>query len=84
MNGVETTRAIRLRETLMPYSDRASITINGHLPIFACSAQVEPEQRCEIIEAGFDGVLRKPINMKRLAVIMAGVVDPASRKEGVL
>jgi CheY-like chemotaxis protein len=84
MNGVETTRAIRFRETLMPYSDRPSIAVNGHLPIFACSAQVEPEQRREIIEVGFDGVLRKPINTKRLGVIVAGVLDPVSRKQGAL
>lgn len=84
MNGVETSRAIRLRETLMPFSDRPSITINGRLPVFAYSAQIEPEQRHELVEAGFDGALRRPVNMKRLAVIAAGVLDPACRKEGAL
>ncbi|ORY73093.1 hypothetical protein BCR35DRAFT_354215 [Leucosporidium creatinivorum] len=84
MNGVETTRAIRLRETLMPFSNRRSIAINGRLPVFACSAQIEPEQMRKIVEAGFDGVLRKPINMRRLSVVVRGAVDPASRKAGAL
>ena len=64
MDGFETTRAIRAREE------------PGHrLPIIAVTANAQVEAREEARESGMDGIVVKPVDTKRLAVLLANCVE---------
>lgn len=52
MDGIETTRAIRLQEQ----------TTGHHIPILAMTAHAMKEDRNQCLEAGMDGYITKPID----------------------
>lgn len=84
MSGYEAVRTIRLHETAESYSHRLGTLLNAdRLPVFACSAHVEGDQLLALAEMGFDGFLSKPIDMKKLKRLVAGVEDAESRREEV-
>lgn len=89
LNGFETTRRIRgfeqeLKKNQRPkLKRRLSEEINGRLPIFAVSASLREQQREELAEHGVDGWILKPIDFKRLNVILKGVTDPSQRYKDV-
>jgi CheY-like chemotaxis protein/two-component sensor histidine kinase len=58
-------------------TDRARI--QGRLPIFAVSASLERHTQESLSAAGLDGWLSKPIDFKRLGVILEGVVSREAR-----
>ncbi|RPB00553.1 hypothetical protein L873DRAFT_1679861 [Choiromyces venosus 120613-1] len=53
--------------------------INGRVPIFAVSATLVEERRTEYIDFGFDGWILKPVDFKRLKLLLDGIRDPAIR-----
>jgi len=59
-------------------SKRAAL--NGRVPIFAVSASLIEKERQKYIDAGFDGWILKPIDFKRLGVLLVGIVDQSTRK----
>ena len=75
VDGLTSTKMIRSHEktharTIL--SPRAAI--NGRTPIFAVSASLVEKERDQYINAGFDGWILKPIDFKRLGVLMDGIV----------
>lgn len=51
----------------------------GHIPIFAVSASLVEKDRHTYIDAGFDGWILKPIDFKRLHVLLDGISDDKTR-----
>ncbi|KAJ3773797.1 hypothetical protein FB446DRAFT_511679 [Lentinula raphanica] len=83
LNGLEASERIREHEkTVPPSSDdqRLSLLLNGRIPIFAVSASLYEQQRSKLSDAGMDGWILKPIDFKRLAIILKGVTDLDQRK----
>ena len=54
-------------------SDRASQ--NGRIPIFAVSASLIEKERVKYVEAGFDGWILKPVDFKRVELLLKGIID---------
>ena len=84
LNGLEATERIRELETSsLPRKDRVSHVLNGRIPIFAVSASLLERQRGELAATGLDGWILKPIDFKRLRIILRGVTDPVQRTRDV-
>jgi CheY-like chemotaxis protein len=54
--------------------------LNGRVPIFAVSASLVEERRKEYMELGFDGWILKPVDFKRLQILMEGILDSGARQ----
>lgn len=80
LDGYECTAAIRALEASETVEVPRSHRLNGRIPIFAVSASLVESRREEMINLGLDGWILKPIDFKRLQVILNGVMDPAQRK----
>ncbi|CAD6567826.1 MAG: Light-sensor Protein kinase [Alectoria sarmentosa] len=81
VDGLTSTKMIRSFEKSFPdefLSRRAAL--NGRVPIFAVSASLIEKNRQVYIDAGFDGWILKPIDFKRLTVIITGIVEEKTRK----
>ena len=85
LNGFEATRKIRdfEKELNKEMVRRPSHALNGRIPIFAVSASLFEHQREELAGHGIDGWILKPIDFKRLAVILKGVIDPIQRQNDI-
>ncbi|KAI0754648.1 hypothetical protein C8Q80DRAFT_1095154 [Daedaleopsis nitida] len=83
LNGYEATERIRSLEKGKELADRLSHQHNGRIPIFAVSASLFENQREELHKLGMDGWILKPIDFKRLRVLLRGVVDPLQREKDV-
>ncbi|EKM49752.1 uncharacterized protein PHACADRAFT_106758 [Phanerochaete carnosa HHB-10118-sp] len=85
LNGYEATERIRALEQDRKGSppNRLSYQLNGRLPIFAVSASLQEAQRDEMYSLGIDGWILKPIDFKRLRVILKGVTDISQREKDV-
>jgi len=57
--------------------------INRRVPIFAVSASLAEERRTEYVDLGFDGWILKPIDFKRIGLLLDGIRDPAIRAKNV-
>ncbi len=66
MNGIQALKKLR--------ADEATRAI----PVLAFTASVMPQDRREIMEAGFDGFLAKPINLKEFIASVAKALGGAS------
>ena len=55
--------------------------LNHRVPIFAVSASLIEKERQKYIDAGFDGWILKPIDFKRLSVLLCGIVEENTRKQ---
>ncbi|KAJ7134353.1 hypothetical protein C8R44DRAFT_610147 [Mycena epipterygia] len=85
LNGYEATERIRtLEKSCPPPHNRLSNSLNGgHIPIFAVSASLQEHRREEMANYGIDGWILKPIDFKRLKVILKGVTDPEQRERDI-
>jgi CheY-like chemotaxis protein len=88
LNGFESTEKIREHELLPdtipgPALDRRSYQLNGRIPIFAVSASLLEKQRGELSGCGMDGWILKPIDFKRLNVLLEGVTDASQRENDI-
>lgn len=82
VDGLTSTKMIRSYEKSHPtayLSNRASL--NGRVPIFAVSASLVEKDRQIYIDGGFDGWILKPIDFKRLSVLLTGIVEQSARME---
>ncbi|TPX07069.1 uncharacterized protein E0L32_010964 [Thyridium curvatum] len=52
---------------------------HGHVPIFAVSASLVEREKDTYVGAGFDGWILKPIDFKRLEVLLSGIRDGGVR-----
>ncbi len=81
VDGLTSTKMIRSFEKTHPanqLSDRA--TLNGRVPVFAVSASLVEKEHQAYIDGGFDGWVLKPIDFKRLSVLLSGIVEEEVRK----
>lgn len=81
VDGLTSTKMIRSYEKSHPkkiLSERAAT--NGRVPIIAVSASLVEKERQKYIDTGFDGWILKPIDFKRLGVLMTAIVDDAVRE----
>lgn len=81
IDGLTSTEMIRSYEKTHSagiLSYRAAL--NGRIPVFAVSASLVEKDRQKYIDAGFDGWILKPIDFKRLAVLLSGIVEEDTRK----
>ncbi|OCH91099.1 hypothetical protein OBBRIDRAFT_812319 [Obba rivulosa] len=84
LNGYEATERIRSFEHQgRNVSFRLSHKLNGRIPIFAVSASLFVSQREQLLRLGLDGWILKPIDFKRLRVILKGVTDLKQRERDV-
>lgn len=88
LNGFEATKCIRSLEQLTFEESpdepiRLSKHLNGRIPIFAVSASLLESQRDDMLELGMDGWILKPIDFKRLKLILKGILDSAQRERDV-
>lgn len=80
VDGLTSTKMIRSFEKSSKshiLSQRAAI--NGRVPIFAVSASLLEKERQVYIDGGFDGWILKPIDFKRLGVLLDGIVQEHTR-----
>ncbi|KAH8824835.1 hypothetical protein DL96DRAFT_1467371 [Flagelloscypha sp. PMI_526] len=81
LDGFQCTEKIRELENLRPQElTRPSQQNNGRIPIFAVSASLLEARRADLAGKGFDGWILKPIDFKRLDVILKGVLDDHQRQ----
>jgi len=90
LDGFEATRRIRDLEVQdkskglsTQSTQRPSQILNGRIPIFAVSASLLEQQRDDLSEHGLDGWILKPIDFKRLNIILKGITDPSQRRKDV-
>jgi hypothetical protein len=84
LNGFEATECIRAFEhdiaNEATEKARLSHALNGRIPIFAVSASLVESQHEDMANRGIDGWILKPIDVKRLKVILQGVTNPKQRE----
>jgi len=62
MNGIDALKALR--------ADPAT----AHMPVVAITASVMQQDRQQIVSAGFDGFIEKPVNLKNLLDTVQGAL----------
>lgn len=89
LDGFQATRRIRETESKLKATNTSSSTfrlsnrLNGRIPVFAISASLQESQREMLMEHGMDGWILKPVDFKRLKVIISGVLDTNQRRADV-
>ena len=81
VDGLTSTKMIRSFEkthTNDYLSKRAAL--NGRVPIFAVSASLVEKELQKYLDAGFDGWILKPVDFKRLSVLLSGIVEGKTRE----
>jgi len=81
VDGWASTRMIREQEHKNPTPSHAVLSC-GRTPIFAVSGMLRRGDEQQYAEAGFDGWMPKPIDMKRLVTYLAGAWDAVTRRRG--
>lgn len=80
VDGLTSTQMIRSFEKTVPRSNLSSRAgINGRVPIFAVSASLVEQELQTYLDAGFDGWVMKPIDFKRLSILLTGIVEDDAR-----
>lgn len=80
VDGLTSTKMIRSFEKTHPgYCLSEHAAHHGRVPIIAVSASLIEKDRQTYIEAGFDGWILKPIDFKRLNVLLSGILDEDTR-----
>ncbi|KEF54446.1 uncharacterized protein A1O9_09613 [Exophiala aquamarina CBS 119918] len=80
VDGFTSTKMIRSFEKTHSkscLSERAQL--NGRIPIFAVSASLDEAEREKYIQSGFDGWILKPVDFKRIGLMLDSIVDEDSR-----
>lgn len=80
VDGYTSTKMIRSSEKTHArpnLSPRAGL--NGRIPIFAVSASLVERDREKYIDVGFDGWILKPIDFKRVGLLLEGIVEEQAR-----
>lgn len=81
VDGWDSTRLIREQEDLKPMPSHA-VQSFGRTPIFAVSGMLRRGDEQLYIDAGFNGWMPKPINMKWLGKCLGGAWDARARSLG--
>jgi len=83
LDGFGATKGIRQIEANKPLNTlpRRSTALVGRIPIFAVSASLTEDQRDYMVELGMDAWILKPIEFKRMAVLLSGINDIRLRQQ---
>lgn len=57
--------------------------LNSRIPVFAVSASLVEKERQKYMDAGFDGWILKPVDFKRVGLLLKGIVDDEAQKESL-
>jgi light-regulated signal transduction histidine kinase (bacteriophytochrome)/CheY-like chemotaxis protein len=80
VDGFTSTKMIRSFEKTHSTSCLSSrAQLNGRIPVFAVSASLVEAEREKYIENGFDGWILKPVDFKRVGLMLDGIVNEESR-----
>jgi DNA-binding response OmpR family regulator len=82
LDGFSSTKMIRSFEkthSTICLSPRARL--NSRIPIFAVSASLDERERQKYIDTGFDGWILKPVDFKRVGLLLKGIIDDEARTE---
>ena len=80
VDGLTSTKMIRSFEKTHSQSILSPRAANnGRVPIFAVSASLLERERHDYINAGFDGWILKPVDFKRLNILLLGIVEDETR-----
>ncbi|KAI0378999.1 hypothetical protein F5Y04DRAFT_138498 [Hypomontagnella monticulosa] len=84
VDGLASTKMIRAFEKSDKCPDLAPLATGyKRIPIFAVSASLVERERPIYVQAGFDGWILKPIDFKRLNVLLDGITDDGVRAESL-
>jgi CheY-like chemotaxis protein len=86
LNGFQATERVREMEAAGPLPEtgpRVSHELNGRIPIFAVSASLREEQKDKMVEYGLDGWILKPVDFKRLSLLLEGITETAQRAKDI-
>jgi CheY-like chemotaxis protein len=84
LNGFQATERVRELEGKGPLegqSHRQAVQLSGRIPIFAVSATLKEDMRDRMVGYGLDGWVLKPVDFKRLNILMEGITDTEQRKK---
>ncbi|KAI5919651.1 hsp90-like protein [Camillea tinctor] len=82
VDGLASTKMIRAYEQSEECLELSPLaTHHGRIPIFAVSASLTEKEKPTYVEAGFDGWILKPIDFKRLKVLLDGMTNYTIREE---
>ncbi|KAJ8126752.1 hypothetical protein O1611_g6887 [Lasiodiplodia mahajangana] len=76
VDGLTSTKLIRAFERSATFDH-----LRRHIPIFAVSASLMEKDRAIYTEAGFDGWILKPIDFKRLHILLDGITSDDVRDQ---
>lgn len=80
VDGLTSTKMIRAFEKSEKCQGLSPLaSYQGRVPIFAVSASLVEKERPTYIDAGFDGWILKPIDIKRLHTLLYGITDDDTR-----
>ncbi|KAK4185997.1 putative signal transduction histidine-protein kinase [Podospora australis] len=82
VDGMESLRKIREIEHQNPTPSR-TVQSCGRVPVFVVSGMLRREDEQKYKDAGFDGWMPKPIDMRKLNTYLAGAMDLAARRLGL-
>lgn len=84
VDGLTSTKMIRAFEKSDKGLEPSYLTAsNERIPIFAVSASLVERESPIYVEAGFDGWVLKPIDFKRLNVLLDGITNDGVRAESL-
>ncbi|KAI0477181.1 hsp90-like protein [Xylariaceae sp. FL0804] len=82
VDGLNSTKMIRSYEKFEGTPVLSPLASDhGRIPIFAVSASLVEKEKPSYVEAGFDGWILKPIDFKRLNVLLEGLTDDDVREK---
>ncbi|KIV82878.1 hypothetical protein PV11_04945 [Exophiala sideris] len=80
VDGFSSTKMIRSYEkTHINTSLSSRAKHNGRIPIFAVSASLVEKEKEKYMQTGFDGWILKPVDFKRVDLLLKGIIEPDSR-----
>ncbi|KAK5412745.1 hypothetical protein LTR06_005716 [Exophiala xenobiotica] len=80
VDGFSSTKMIRSYEKTHSRTCLSSrARLNGKIPVFAVSASLVEREREKYIETGFDGWILKPVDFKRVDLLLKGIIDSEAR-----
>ena len=81
VDGYSSTKMIRsFEKTHLTTCLSRRARFNSRIPVFAVSASLVERERQKYIDTGFDGWILKPVDFKRVALLLKGIVEDEARK----
>lgn len=82
VDGLTSTKLIRAFERSDKCAELSPLAqYQGRIPIFAVSASLVEKEMPKYVAAGFDGWILKPIDFKRLNVLLSGITEDDIRND---